>query len=113
MSKKILLLMGILSIILIILIITIFIINGMNGNSVYNNQNGDIDDQEQTIAIGDRDLHRCGFGETQQNHRTGYMINLLGKFNLTAGAHTVEVVVKSGTFNVGTIAVFDHVEPAE
>ena len=72
-----------------------------------------IDDQEQTIAIGDRDLHRCGFGETQQNHRTGYMINLLGKFNLTAGAHTVEVVVKSGTFNVGTIAVFDHVEPAE
>ena len=72
-----------------------------------------IDGQEQTIAIANRTLHRAGFGETQNLHRTGYMMNLLGKYDLTAGERTIEVSVKKGTFNVGTIAVFDHVEPNE
>ena len=66
-----------------------------------------IDGQEQTIV--DKTLFKAGFGKTQQNNRTGYMFNLLGKYNVTAGAHTIEIAVKSGTFNIGTIAVFDHV----
>ena len=66
-----------------------------------------IDGVEQTIV--DKTLFKAGFGTTQQNRRTGYMFNLLGKYNLTAGQHTLTVRVKSGTFNVGTISAFDHV----
>ena len=66
-----------------------------------------IDDVEQTIV--DKTLFKAGFGKTQQNNRTGYMFNLLGKYDFTAGSHKITVSVKSGTFNLGTIAVFDHV----
>ena len=41
------------------------------------------------------------------------MFNLLGQYEFTAGNHTVEISVKSGTFNIGTIAVFDHVTPTK
>ena len=66
-----------------------------------------IDDVEKTIV--DKTLFKAGFGTTQQNKRTGYMFNLLGKYEFAAGQHTVTIEVKSGTFNFGTIAVFDHV----
>ena len=68
-----------------------------------------IDGTQQTIV--DKTLQLAGFGQTQQNRRTGYMFNILGKYNLSAGSHTFEVSVKSGTFNIGTIGVFDHVLP--
>ena len=66
-----------------------------------------IDGVEQTIV--DKTYFKAGFGSTQQNHRTGYMFNLLGKYNLSAGQHTITITCKSGTFNVGTISVFDHI----
>ena len=66
-----------------------------------------IDGVEQTIV--DKTYFKAGFGSTQQNHRTGYMFNLLGKYSFTAGQHTITITSKSGTFNVGTISVFDHV----
>ena len=69
-----------------------------------------IDGKEQTIV--DKTLFKAGFGTTQQNRRTGYMFNLLGKYNLTAGNHTITISVKSGSFNLGTICVFDHVAPS-
>ena len=66
-----------------------------------------IDGVEQTIV--DKTLFKAGFGSTQQNKRTGYMFNLLGKYNLSAGQHKVTVTIKSGSFNLGTIDIFDHV----
>ena len=69
-----------------------------------------IDGVAQTIV--DKTLFKAGFGSTQQNHRTGYMFNLLGKYELDEGQHQITVSVKSGTFNLGTIAVFDHVAPS-
>ena len=66
-----------------------------------------IDGVEQKIV--DKTLFKAGFGTTQQNRRTGYMFNLLGKYNLAEGQHTIAVSVKSGSFNLGTISVFDHV----
>ena len=69
-----------------------------------------IDGVEKTIA-NTKTLYTAGFGQTQQNHRTGYMFNLLGKYEFSNGSHTVEISFKSGSFNVGTIAVFDHVTP--
>jgi hypothetical protein len=70
-----------------------------------------IDGSEKTIA-NTKTLYTAGFGTTGQNRRTGYMFNLLGKYDFSAGEHTVEISVKSGTFNIGTISVFDHVTPA-
>lgn len=70
-----------------------------------------IDGSEKTIA-STKTLYTAGFGTTGQNRRTGYMFNLLGKYDFSAGEHTVEISVKSGTFNIGTISVFDHVTPA-
>ena len=69
-----------------------------------------IDGAEQTMEIASRTLHRCGFGQTAQNtnKRLGYMFNILGNYDFTAGAHTVEIAVKSGTFNVASIAVADR-----
>ena len=70
-----------------------------------------IDGVEQTIT-NTKTLHQAGFGNTQQDSRIGYMFNILGKYNLTAGSHTITFSVKSGTFNVGTLSVFDHVVAA-
>ena len=69
-----------------------------------------IDGTEQTIV--DKTLFKAGFGKTNQTNRTGYMFNLLGKYNLSAGEHTITISGKnSTTFNIGTICVFDHVMP--
>ena len=70
-----------------------------------------IDGEEQTIT-NSKTLHQAGFGNTQQDSRIGYMFNILGKYNLSAGRHTITFTVKSGSFNVGTLSVFDHVAPA-
>ena len=40
------------------------------------------------------------------------MFQILGKYNLTAGSHTFEISVNSGTFNIATIAIFDYVAEA-
>ncbi len=69
-----------------------------------------IDGVEKTIS-NSKTLFTAGFGVTDQNHRTAYMFNILGKYNMTAGQHTITITVTSGTFNVGTICVFDHVVP--
>ena len=74
-----------------------------------------IDGTAQTLATT-KTLYTAGFGTTdasQGDSRTGYMFNILGKYELSAGEHTVEISVKSGTFNIGTIAVFDHVTPSK
>ncbi len=66
-----------------------------------------IDGTEQTIT-SDKNLWNAGFGATQQDNRIGYMFNILGNYDLTAGEHTVEISSKNGTFNVGSITVADH-----
>lgn len=72
----------------------------------------EIDGAKQTIV--DKTYFKAGFGKTQQNSRTGYMFNLLGKYNLSAGSHTIKVAgINSDKFNVATICVFDHVTPAK
>ena len=68
----------------------------------------EIDGVEQTVS-NTKTLHTAGFGNTQQDSRIGYMFNILGQYNLTAGNHTVKFKVKSGTFNLATISVFDHI----
>ena len=70
-----------------------------------------IDGVEQTIT-NSKTLHQAGFGNTQQDNRIGYMFNILGKYNFGAGRHTITFTVKSGSFNVGTLSVFDHVASA-
>ena len=67
-----------------------------------------IDGVEQTIT-NTKTLHEAGFGNTQQDSRLGYMFNILGKYNLSAGSHTITLSVKSGSFNIGTLSAFDHV----
>ena len=59
-----------------------------------------------------KSLFTAGFGTTAQNHRTAYMFNILGKYDLGVGQHTVTVSVKSGSFNIATIGIFDHVVAA-
>ena len=66
-----------------------------------------IDGVEQTIT-NTKSLWQAGFGSTQQDSRIGYMFNVLGNYDFTAGEHTVEITVKSGTFNIATITVVDH-----
>ena len=70
-----------------------------------------IDGVTQTIT-NTKNLHTAGFGNTQQDSRIGYMFNILGKYNLSAGQHTITVSVKSGTFNIGTLSAFDHIVAA-
>ncbi len=66
-----------------------------------------IDDAEQTIA-NTKNLWQAGFGSTQQDNRIGYMFNILGNYDFTAAEHTIEIGVKSGTFNIASIVVADH-----
>lgn len=66
-----------------------------------------IDGTEQTITSA-KNLWNAGFGATQQDNRIGYMFNILGNYDFTAGEHTVEISSKSGTFNVGSITIADH-----
>ena len=67
-----------------------------------------IDGVTQTIT-NTKTLHTAGFGNTQQDSRIGYMFNILGKYEFTAGRHTITIMVKSGTFNIATISAFDHI----
>ena len=66
-----------------------------------------IDGTEQTIT-STKNLWQAGFGATKQDSRYGYMFNVLGNYNFTAGSHTVEIGVKSGSFNIATIGVADR-----
>ena len=66
-----------------------------------------IDGVDQTIA-STRNLWTAGFGATQQDNRIGYMFNILGNYTFTAGQHTVQVGVKSGSFNIATVGVADR-----
>lgn len=70
-----------------------------------------IDGVEKTIT-NTKNLWTAGFGNTQQDSRIGYMFNILGKYNLSAGNHSISITIKSGSFNLGTICVFDHVTAA-
>ena len=70
-----------------------------------------IDGSEKTMT-NSKNLWTAGFGSTQQDSRIGYMFNILGQYDLTAGSHTVAISVTSGTFNIATICVFDHVVAA-
>ena len=70
-----------------------------------------IDGSEMTMT-NTKNLWTAGFGSTQQDQRIGYMFNILGQYDLTAGSHTVAISVTSGTFNIATICVFDHVVAA-
>ena len=66
-----------------------------------------IDGTEQTIS-STKNLWTAGFGQTRSRDRYGYMFNILGNYELTAGEHTVEITSKSNTFNVGSITIADH-----
>ena len=66
-----------------------------------------IDGTEQTIA-NTKNLWQAGFGSTQQDSRKGYMFNILGSYDFTAGQHTVEIVSKSSTFNIATVTIADR-----
>ena len=66
-----------------------------------------IDGQTQTIA-STKNLWTAGFGSTQQDNRIGYMFNILGNYAFTAAEHTVEIGVKTGTFNIASITIADH-----
>ena len=66
-----------------------------------------IDGQAQTIA-STKNLWTAGFGSTQQDNRIGYMFNILGNYAFTAAEHTVEIGVKTGTFNIASITIADH-----
>ena len=66
-----------------------------------------IDGAEQTIA-STKNLWQAGFGSTQQDNRIGYMFNVLGSYAFSGGQHTVEIGVKSGTFNIASIGVADR-----
>ena len=69
-----------------------------------------IDGVAQTIS-NNKSLYTAGFGTTR-GRRTGYMFNILGQYDLEEGQHTVTIAVKSGSFNIATIGVFDHVAAA-
>jgi len=66
-----------------------------------------IDGAEKEIS-NTKNLWQAGFGSTQQDSRIGYMFNILGSYDFTAGEHTVEITSKSGTFNIATITVADR-----
>ena len=66
-----------------------------------------IDGTEQTIA-STKNLWQAGFGSTQQDNRYGYMFNVLGNYDFTAAEHTIEIGVKSGSFNIASIGVADR-----
>ena len=66
-----------------------------------------IDGEAKTLATT-KTLWTAGFGSTQQDSRIGYMFNILGNYAFTAGSHTVEIGVKSGTFNIASVGVADR-----
>ena len=65
-----------------------------------------IDGVEKTIA-NTKNLWTAGFGQTRSRDRIGYMFNILGNYDLTAGEHTVEITSKTSSFNIASITVAD------
>ena len=64
-----------------------------------------IDDASKTLT-NTKTYNLAGFGSTKQNGRTGYMFNILGKYSLTAGEHTITLAGKnSDKFNIGGISI--------
>ena len=64
-----------------------------------------INDASKTIS-NTKTYYLAGFGSTSQNHRTGYMFNILGKYSLTAGEYDIVLAGKnSDKFNIGGIAI--------
>ena len=66
-----------------------------------------IDGENKTIG-STKSLWTAGFGPTKQDSRIGYMFNILGNYDFAAGSHTIQVGVKSGTFNIATVGVANH-----
>ena len=64
-----------------------------------------IDGTSKTLT-NTKTYYLAGFGSTKQNGRTGYMFNILGKYSLAAGEHTITLAGKnSDKFNIGGISV--------
>ena len=66
-----------------------------------------IDGVEKTIA-NTKNLWTAGFGQTRSRDRIGYMFNILGNYDLTAGEHTGEITSKTSSFNIASITVADR-----
>ena len=66
-----------------------------------------IDGVQKTIS-NTKNLWTAGFGATKQDSRIGYMFNILGSYDLTAGSHTVEITSNSSSFNLASITVADR-----
>ena len=66
-----------------------------------------IDGETKTIG-NTKNLWQAGFGPTKQDSRIGYMFNVLGNYEFTAGQHTIEIGVNSGTFNIASVTIADH-----
>ena len=66
-----------------------------------------IDGVQKTIS-NSKNLWTAGFGATKQDSRIGYMFNILGNYDLTAGSHTVEIASNSSSFNLASITVADR-----
>ena len=63
-----------------------------------------IDGVSQTIC--DKTYLLAGFGTTKQAKRTGYMFNILGKYAMATGSHTITISGKnSDTFKIGGISL--------
>ena len=63
-------------------------------------------DDTSKILTNTKTYYLAGFGSTQQARRTGYMFNILGKYSLAAGEHTITLAGKnSDKFNIGGISV--------
>ena len=66
-----------------------------------------IDGKEQTIT-NTKNMWTAGFGATQQDSRIGYMFNILGSYDFTAGEHTIRIDVASESFNIASITIADR-----
>lgn len=82
-------------------------VNNSNSTKLASQLTLKIDGAEKTIS-NTKNLWTAGFGSTQQDSRIGYMFNVLGNYDFTEGNHTIEITVKSGTYNIATIGVADH-----
>ena len=66
-----------------------------------------IDGVEKAIS-STKNLWTAGFGQTRSRDRIGYMFNILGNYDFTAGEHTVEITSKTSSFNIASITVADR-----
>ena len=64
-----------------------------------------IDGVSKTIT-NDKTYYLAGFGKTKQAGRTGYMFNILGKYSLASGQHTIALTGKnSDKFYIGGLSI--------